>query len=131
MSYYRELKGLGITLGAEGTVPTNLIEAAGLVMNFEDELRCLGCHATNATEGRKLTLNGMTPGVKCEHCHGPTEKHVEWAINGGSPPILPKDLSKLSTDQVANFCAQCHRGLLDVLADERYDINNRAFSLTA
>jgi Zn finger protein HypA/HybF involved in hydrogenase expression len=127
VSYYRELKRLDLTLGVLGGVPRDLVEAAGLVMNFEDELRCFSCHATNATEGRKITLAVMTPGVQCEHCHGPTEKHVQWATKGGSPPVLPNDLSKLSTDQLASFCGQCHRTLLDVLANERYDITNVRF----
>lgn len=127
VSYYRELRGLNLTLGVVGGVPPDLIEAAGLVMNFDQTLECFSCHATNATKGRKLTLDVMTPGVHCERCHGPMEKHVEWATKGGLPRVLPKDLSELSTDQVTNFCGQCHRTLFNVLADDRYDITNLRF----
>src|SRR5271157_1871401 len=41
------------------------------------------------------------------------EKHVEWATKGESPLVLMKDLSKLSTEQVTDFCGQCHRTLGD------------------
>jgi Zn finger protein HypA/HybF involved in hydrogenase expression len=127
VSYYRELKGLGLTIGAQGTVPANLLEAAGHVMDLEEMLRCFGCHATNATAGRQLTLKVMTPGVQCERCHGPVEKHVQWATKGESPPVLMKDLSTLSTEQVADFCGQCHRTLLDVLDAGQLDITDLRF----
>ena len=71
-------------------------------MSLEEKLRCFFCHATNAIKGRKLTLDVLTPGVQCEHCHGPAEKHVQSVTKGESPPVSMKDLSKLSTEEVAN-----------------------------
>ncbi len=127
VSYYRQLKRLDITLGAEGTAPTKLIDAFGRVMDSEEKLKCFECHATNAVKGDQLTLNVMTPGVQCERCHGPAQKHVEWATKGGSPAVLPKDLRKLSTDQVSDFCGQCHRTLADVLAMGHFDITDLRF----
>jgi len=70
VSYYRELRRLDLTLGARGTVPANLDEAAGRVMDLDEKLKCFGCHATHASEGSRLTLDVMTPGVQCERCHG-------------------------------------------------------------
>lgn len=127
VTYFRELKGLGLTLGAEGTVPTSLLEAVGRVMGPEEKFRCFFCHATNATQGRQLTLDVMTPGVQCERCHGPAEKHVQWATKGESRPVLMKDLSKLSTDEVSDFCGQCHRTWTDVLASGLVDITDVRF----
>ena len=127
VSYYRELKRLDITLGAEGTAPDNLDQAVGRVMDLEERVKCFSCHATNSVQGQQLTLEVMTPGVQCERCHGPTEKHVQWARKGGSPPVLPKDLSKLSTDQVTGFCGQCHRTLGDVMAMGHFDITDLRF----
>ena len=56
VSYYRELKRLDLTLGAEGTVPASLNAAAGRMMDLDEKLKCFGCHATHATEGSRLTL---------------------------------------------------------------------------
>ena len=127
VSYYRELKRLDLTLGAEGTVPTSLNAAAGRMMDLDEKLKCFGCHATHATEGSRLTLDVMTPGVQCERCHGVAEKHVEWATKGESPRVLMKDLSKLSTEQVTDFCGQCHRTLGDVMAMGHFDITDLRF----
>jgi hypothetical protein len=76
VSYFSELNGLGPTLGSEGSTPTDVNEAAGRLMGRDDKLRCFGCHATNATVGRQLTLDKMTPGVQCERCHESTEAHL-------------------------------------------------------
>jgi len=127
VSYYRGLKRLDLTLGAQGMAPADLLEAAGRVIIFEEKLKCFFCHATDATEGRQLTLEVMKPGVQCEHCHGPTEKHVQWATTGESPRVLMKDLSKLSTEEVFDFCGQCHRTWADVLALGRIDITDVRF----
>lgn len=127
VSYYRELKRLDLTMGAEGTVPTSLDDAVGRRMDDDEKLKCFNCHATNATQGRQLTLEVMRPGVQCEHCHGPAEKHVQWATKGESPAVLMKDLSKLSTEEVTDFCGQCHRTLADVLTMGHLDITDLRF----
>ena len=67
VSYYRGLKRLDVTLGVEGIVPADLNEAAGRAISSEEKLKCFFCHATNATQGRKLTLDALKPGVQCEH----------------------------------------------------------------
>ena len=127
VSYYRQLKRLDITLGAEGTAPANLDQAVGRKMDPDEKRKCFGCHATHAAEGNRLTLEVMTPGVQCERCHGPAEKHVQWAAKGGSPLVAMKELSKLTTEQVTDFCGQCHRTLGDVMAMGHFDITDLRF----
>jgi hypothetical protein len=127
VSYYREIKGLDITMGAVGMEPANLLDAAGRHMSRKDDLECFGCHATNATEHWKLTLDKMTPGVQCDHCHGPSDKHLAWATRGGPEPVLLKDLTKMSTDQTIGFCGKCHRTWEDVAATGRLDITDLRF----
>ena len=56
MSWFRELDGLGPTLGGGNSLPANLHEAAGRLMSHDDKLRCFGCHATNAVHGKPTTL---------------------------------------------------------------------------
>src|SRR5256884_9179679 len=76
VSYFSELKGLGTTLGSEGSTASDINEAAGRLMGRDDKLRCFGCHATNATFGRQLTLDKMIPGVQCKRCHESAETHL-------------------------------------------------------
>ncbi len=112
VSYFRELDGLAPTLGSAGSVPADLKEAAGRLMSREDKLKCFGCHATNATLGRQLTLEKMTPGVRCERCHEDAETHLAAMLLNGSDSPGPQGSSKfdgLSAERILNFCGQCHR----------------------
>jgi len=130
VSYFSELNGLGPTLGSEGSKPTDLTEAAGRVMGPDDKLRCFGCHATNATSGRRLTLDKMTPGVQCEHCHESAQTHLAAMLLNSSELSDAKDSSKsatLSAERVANFCGQCHRTWEEIALQGRLDISNIRF----
>jgi hypothetical protein len=112
VSYFRELSGLGPTLGSVGSEPADLNEAAGRLMSREDKSKCFGCHATNATMGRQLTLEKLTPGVRCGHCHEDAETHLAAMLMNGfeaAPPKGSSTLDNLSAEQVSNFCGQCHR----------------------
>jgi hypothetical protein len=46
VSYFRELNGLGPTLGSAGVSPADLLDAAGRFISRDEKLRCFGCHAT-------------------------------------------------------------------------------------
>src|SRR5208337_4448389 len=76
VSYYRDLKALAPTMGAEGSTPAEINEAAGRLMSQDDKLLCFGCHATNAKQGRELTLDKLLPGVQCVHCHESADTHL-------------------------------------------------------
>lgn len=127
VSYFNELKGLNVTLGAQGVEPANLVDAGGRRMAPEDRLQCFGCHATNATSGRQVTLDKMTPGVQCERCHGPAEKHLASVTRGDPNPVKMKHLTNMSADEVSEFCGQCHRTWEDVIAQARFDISDIRF----
>jgi hypothetical protein len=112
VSYFRELHGLGPTLGSAGSLAADVKEAAGRLMSHDDKLRCFGCHATNATEAKRFTPDKMTPGVMCGHCHESVEAHLAATLVDGYEGEVPKELSKLqrlSAEEAANFCGQCHR----------------------
>ena len=130
MSWFRELNGLGPTLGAEGSLPADLNEAAGRLMSHDDKLRCFGCHATNAAQGRQLTLDKMTPGVQCEHCHQATEAHLAAMARNSAEPAVPPDLTSLhdlSAEQTSNFCGQCHRTWAEIAMQANPSIANVRF----
>ncbi len=109
VSYFRALNGLDLTLGAANLQPTNIEEAAGRLLSRDDKVRCFGCHSTNAAQGMRLTLDKLIPGVQCEHCHGPTEHHLEGLQRGDPKLAAMKSLKGLSSEEMSNFCGQCHR----------------------
>ncbi|HLY63399.1 MAG TPA: multiheme c-type cytochrome [Terriglobia bacterium] len=127
VSYFRELDGLGLTMGALDSMPTNMEDAAGRLMGLDDKLQCFGCHATNATAGRQFTPGALSPGVQCDHCHGPSREHLAGMAVSGAQPVKMKDLSALSTEQVSNFCGQCHRTWEEIMLLGRLDITDVRF----
>lgn len=130
VSYFRELQGLDLTLGYQGTTPAELTEAAGRLLSRDEKLRCFGCHATNAVEGKKLTLDKLSPGVECRHCHEGIELHLAAAQSNSYELEAPKELSKLhgmSADEAAHFCGQCHRTWEEIAAQNNPSIANIRF----
>lgn len=127
MSWFRELDGLGPTLGSGDSLPANLDEAAGRAMSHDDKLRCFGCHATNAVHGTELTLDKMVPGVRCEHCHKDDKARVAAMTDSSSKPAFPSDLRKFSAEQSANFCGQCHRTWAEIAMQARPGVGNVRF----
>src|SRR5262249_36537632 len=69
VSFYADIRGLGLTLGARNIVPRNLQEAAGRRMSNADAAACFGCHSYGAVRESKLSLESIVPGVQCENCH--------------------------------------------------------------
>ncbi len=130
MSWFRELTSLGPTLGGQSTHPADLQEAAGRLISQPEKLRCFGCHATDAVSGQKLTLDKMTPGVQCGHCHEATEAHVAAMAQGSGKPAVPAGLAKLhdlTAEQASNFCGRCHRTWVEIMMQEDHSINNIRF----
>ena len=132
VSWFRELKGLGPTLGSQNSTPANLIDAAGRRMSQDDKLRCLGCHATNATSGRELTLPSMMPGVHCGHCHADLETHLASQLGASPPAARPKpgqsfSLEGTSAQQVSDFCGNCHRTWAEIASQKNPGIANVRF----
>ena len=130
ISYFGELNGLAPTLGSEGHPPADIDEAAGRLMSSDDKLRCFGCHATNAASGKQLTLDKMTPGVQCSHCHEAAEAHLAAKAGGSGKSTVPAglgDLPDFTAENVSNFCGRCHRTWAEVLVEEDRSINNIRF----
>jgi bacterioferritin-associated ferredoxin len=130
MSWFRELGAFGPTLGGHFAHPADLNEAAGRLMSQGEALRCFGCHATNAVSGKQLTLDKMTPGVQCSHCHEAAEAHLAAKAGGNGSAAVPAglgDLRNFSAEQVSNFCGRCHRTWAEVLVEDDRSINNVRF----
>lgn len=130
MSWFRELNGLGPTLGGDKALPADVNEAMGRLMSHDDKLACFGCHATHAREGSELTLDKMMPGVQCAHCHQSTDAHLAGMARGSGKPAIPAglaDLEDLSAEQASNFCGQCHRTWAEIAMQARPGIVNVRF----
>jgi hypothetical protein len=131
VSFYKEIKGLDITLGYAHEVPQTLTEAAGRQMSVDETRRCFGCHTTGAGEGAQFRISHAVPGVNCEACHGPGDQHVA-AMRAGDKILGKSKIKKLSNldgdDVTQNMCGSCHRSVEDVMAlPQRGGISNVRF----
>jgi Cytochrome c554 and c-prime len=109
VSYYPLIDGLGITTGDSSITPTTLEEAVGRKLRPEDTNDCFGCHSTGAFTNGQLTPQSLEPGVTCEHCHVGSTSHMISALQGEAMETAPSDLKKLTSEDLSNFCGQCHR----------------------
>ena len=129
VSFYSKIQGLDLTMGAPPGAPKNIREASGRLMSPRDQTSCFGCHALNATKideakNERLHLDGMTPGVQCDNCHGPSQTHV--ASFPSKPVGMPK-LARKSTEEQSELCGQCHRTWADIAANGPRGVGNVRF----
>ncbi len=108
VSYYPAIHGLDFTTGDEDLKPQTLEAAIGREIFTPEQKVCFGCHTTGGLTNGKLTLDAVRPGVTCEHCHAGTTSHITDAA-AGDLESAPPDLRKLSSEDISNFCGQCHR----------------------
>lgn len=109
VSYYAELKGLDLTVGASESKASSLREAAGRLMDSADSTKCFGCHTTGARVGNTLQLRTYEAGVQCESCHGPGGAHVDSIHDGKPAPHTIRSLKGMDPEQANEMCGTCHR----------------------
>ncbi|HKQ52910.1 MAG TPA: multiheme c-type cytochrome [Pyrinomonadaceae bacterium] len=128
VSYYNEVQGLDFTIGAPRTVPESLMKALGRKLSENEVGNCFSCHSTGGVVAGKLNLEKMTPGIRCEGCHGPGGAHAGAAKEGEPSDKLIYNPSRLSGDQLTqDFCASCHRGNDEFGVLQTMEINNVRF----
>ena len=113
VSFYAALGGLDLTIGMQSIVPHNLLEAAGRLTSPKEAAQCFDCHATNAAAN-------MIAGVQCERCHGDSTTHLR-------ANAAMRKLASLSTDEMSDFCGECHRTWSKVASDGPRGIQNVRF----
>jgi len=86
VSYYQETQGLDFTILHPRSLPASLEDGLGRPMTIEGAQGCFNCHSTAAVSNAQLRLDHLKPGVTCEGCHGPGEKHIA-AIKAGSKGV--------------------------------------------
>jgi hypothetical protein len=114
VSYYKPIDGLDITMGDQDLQPKTLVEAFGREITSHEAASCFGCHSTGAVVNGKLQLHSLKPGVTCEHCHVSAAEHQQ-AISHGKLQSVPPKLKRLSSEELSNFCGQCHRSFETVV----------------
>ena len=120
VSYYSALHGLDLTMGAQSIAPHNLLEAAGRPAGPAEAGQCFDCHATHVVKAPRLMLSSMIEGVQCERCHGASHNP---SVSAGEMPKL----GTLATEEMSDFCGQCHRTWSQIAASGPRGIQNVRF----
>lgn len=126
VSFYRSLGALDLTLGAANRKPATLRQALGREMSAADVRECFGCHADG---GKPFDIAHLTPGVTCERCHGPGSAHADAFQRGDrtSAAARIENPGRLTTEEVSEFCGQCHRTWAQVVEMRIRGVNNVRF----
>jgi hypothetical protein len=110
VSYYQEIQGLDFTILHSRAAPESLEDGLGRPMAVEAAQGCFACHSTAPVSDAQLQLDHLMPGITCEGCHGPGEKHIA-AIKAGSKNLQVFNPAKLDADELSQeFCGACHVG---------------------
>lgn len=129
LSYYTATDGLDWTVGDALQPPPSLEEALGREISGDEARNCFSCHGTGAVANTKLQPDNLMPGVGCEACHGPGEKHSTAKLldpEAVAPMFDPKTLDPETLSQ--EFCGACHRGVDTVaMMPDLGGINNVRF----
>lgn len=129
VSYFQKLNALDFTIGHRQSVPVSLDDALGRAIGGDEPQQCFGCHTTGAVNGTELRLDRLSPGVGCEACHGPGEKHLVAMKQKKfeEPQIFnPGGLGAHELSQ--SFCGTCHTSFEQaMLQPGQSGINNIRF----
>lgn len=129
VSYFPALQNLNITILHPRSLPKSLDDALGRRMTTEGALDCFSCHATAAVGNSQLRFDRLQPGVSCEACHGPGEKHLAAVKAHQVNDLQIFNPAKLdSFDLTQEFCGACHTSFEQVLTLPNHGgINNLRF----
>lgn len=134
VSFYRDIRGLDLTIGYRGSSPASIEEAFGRRLSRDEVGQCFSCHATNAVSNSQLHLDKMLPGVTCESCHGPGGEHVVAGRAGRPNGELIFNAGRLGGDEInQEFCGSCHRGVEKVTtrsgADGQFNVRFQPYRI--
>jgi hypothetical protein len=118
VSYFSALNGLDLTMGAQSIAPHGLQAAAGRLVEPLEAGKCFDCHATNVVRAGP-DISAMTAGVWCERCHGLSQEHLRGRAM--------TRFGAFTTEEMSDFCGQCHRTWSEVSANGPRGIQNVRF----
>lgn len=123
VSYYDTVKALDFTPNRALTSPRDVDEAMSRSIDTAEVQRCFACHMTASTKpAGGVDFDALIPGVTCEACHGPGERHVSHVkarrLDEARAAIV--NPRRLDAVDAIDFCGSCHATFWDVqLANER------------
>ena len=127
VSFFNAVGGLDLTMGAAGSKPQSLAEAAGRKMDSIGARDCFGCHSNGGVSQGKLHLETLVPGVACESCHESAQKHAEAVQAGNAAAAKLPHLAALSSEDTSELCGRCHRTWSQIALDGPRGVNNVRF----
>jgi hypothetical protein len=127
LSFYNSLGALDLTMGAMGSRPQDIEQAAGRKMDSIGARDCFGCHSTGGISQGKLQLENLSPGVDCESCHGPVGKHLAATQTGNAGAAKMPHLSSLGSEEMSELCGKCHRTWSQIALNGPRGVNNVRF----
>ncbi len=104
-TWYAHQQEFDVTPGQPSAPGERTFGGLGVLYDQPKARRCFACHSSHlpVVSGR-IDEAHIHPGVTCQRCHGPQERHV---VSEGS--LLPELLGSLSQEESVQRCAQCHR----------------------
>jgi Cytochrome c554 and c-prime len=129
VSYFQKIRDLDFTIGHRRSVPTSLDDALGRAIGGDEPQQCFGCHTTGAVSRFELKLDQLSPGVGCEACHGPGEKHLAAVKARKFDELQIFNPASLNAhDLTQSFCGTCHTSFEQaMLMPGQSGINNIRF----
>jgi hypothetical protein len=127
VSFFNDVQALDITIGHDPAPQRSLEDAAGRVMKQDEARDCFACHTTAAISGNRLQAEHLIPGVSCEQCHGPGDRHLAAMKSGDLDDKNIFNPRTLGTEELSNFCGSCHRTWEKVAMMGLRGVNNVRF----
>lgn len=127
VSYYKDTDSLDLTVGARPEMPRSLEEAIGRELSMKGASECFNCHSTGAMVNGELRTDKLIPGILCDRCHDKSEEHVAGFTKKGAPLVLPTSYRKATSEDVSEYCGQCHRTWATIASNGPHNITNVRF----
>lgn len=104
-TWFASTKGFALTPGQPKSKGDSCVSALGLLFDGPKARRCFSCHSTVLpVTHSQFDETKIRPGVTCQRCHGPREKHIQTDGAFHSPEWGPTDRM-----EAVRRCAVCHR----------------------
>ena len=107
LTWYESLDDIEFTTGASQYDPRDAEESLGRALGRPEVAECFGCHTTGYDSERLAPARGEM-GIHCERCHGPGQKHVEYAARGRPAREAIFNPGSLAGFPQAQMCGACH-----------------------
>jgi len=120
VTYFEPLKTLGFTPGRALAVAKDIEEAMYRKVSAAEVARCFECHTTGSAFAGRFDEKTLTPGIRCEACHGPGAKHVSAQQTAKLTGVADSadatifNPTQLPPADSVDFCGACHGAYWDV-----------------